>query len=96
MSYIDGVTPIEQARALGPTVGAELRRIGISTKEELLEIGWQEAWVRLIERYPGRLNRNCAYGLAAAVLDIDWRQLPPGVKQEIATLAQQLRRRLVL
>ena len=52
--------------------------------------------MRLIERYPGRLNRNCAYGLAAAVLNIDWRQLPAEVKQEIATMAQQLRRRLVL
>lgn len=90
------MTPIERAPGLGPRMGAELRRVGIATREELLEIGWQEAWVRLIEKYPGRLNRNAAYGLAAAVLDVDWRRLPAEVKQEVLVMAQQLRRHLLL
>ena len=77
-------------------MGAELRRVGIATREELVEIGWQEAWARLIEKYPGRLNRNAAYGLAAAVLGVDWRLLPAEVKQEVLALSQQLRRHLIL
>jgi hypothetical protein len=90
------VTPIEQAKGLGPTMGGELRRVGIATREELAAIGWQEAWARLIEKYPGRLNRNAAYGLAAAVLDVDWRQLPAEVRQEVLALSQQFRRNLIL
>jgi hypothetical protein len=77
-------------------MGAELRRVGITTREELLATGWQEAWARLIEKYPGRLNRNAAYGLAAAVLGVDWRQLPAEVKREVLTLSQQFRRNLIL
>lgn len=76
-------------------MGAELRRVGIATREELLEMGWQEAWARLIERFPNRLNRNAGYGLAAAVLDVDWRELPSEVKAEIFALSQQLRRLLL-
>lgn len=76
-------------------MGAELRRVGISTREELVEMGWQEAWARLIERYPGRLNRNAAYGLAAAVMGVDWRELPPEVKAEVLALSQQFRRLLL-
>ena len=90
------MTPIEKARGIGPVVSAELRRAGISTREELVAMGWQEAWARLIEYFPDRLNRNCAYGLAAAVLDIDWRELPSEVKQEILVLSQQWRRHLLL
>lgn len=94
--FTRGVTPIEQARGLGPTMGAELRRVGITTKEELIAIGWQEAWALLIERYPGRLNRNAGYGLAAAVLEMDWRELPAEVKAEVLALSQQFRRHLIL
>jgi nucleotidyltransferase/DNA polymerase involved in DNA repair len=90
------LTPIEKAQGLGPTMGAELRRVGIASKEELQAIGLQDAWARLIERYPGRLNRNAAYGLAAAVLEMDWRRLPAEVKAEILTMSQQLRRHLIL
>ena len=94
--FTRGVTPIEQARGLGPTMGTELRRVGITTKEELIAIGWQEAWALLIERYPGRLNRNAGYGLAAAVLEMDWRELPAEVKAEVLALSQQFRRHLIL
>ena len=72
-----------------------MRRVGIATKEELIAVGWQEAWARLIERYPGRLNRNAAYGLAAAVLEMDWRELPVEVKAEVLALSQQFRRLLL-
>jgi len=77
-------------------VGAELRRAGIATVEDLRALGWQEAWARLIEHYPARLNRNAGYGLAGAVLDCDWRLLPAEVKREVTALAQQFRRHLVL
>lgn len=73
-----------------------MRRAGIATVEELRALGWQEAWARLIEHYPARLNRNAGYGLAGAALDCDWRLLPAEVKREVAALAQQFRRHLVL
>lgn len=73
-----------------------MRRAGIATVEDLRALGWQETWARLIELYPARLNRNAGYGLAGAVLDCDWRQLPAEVKREVAALAQQFRRHLVL
>jgi hypothetical protein len=84
------MTPIEQARNLGPTSAAVLRRAGVGTVEELREIGWQEAWARVVALFPNRRNANMGYGLAGADLDIDWRALPPEIKAEVKAMLARL------
>ncbi len=85
------MTPIERARNLGPTTAAEMRRAGIATVEDLREMGWQEAWARVVEMFPNRRNANMGYGLAGADLAIDWRELPPEVKAEVKSMLARLR-----
>lgn len=85
------MTPIEQARNLGPITAAELRRAGIRTVEDLRAMGWQEAWAKLVDVFPNRRNANMGYALAGADLDIDWRELPPAVKAEVLARLARLR-----
>lgn len=85
-------TPIEQARNLGPVTCRELRSIGIQTVERLREIGWQEAWELWRESYPVRNNLNAGYGIAAAAEDLDWRQLPGWLKEEVHRLRRRPQR----
>ncbi|MBM3755694.1 MAG: hypothetical protein FJW38_17125 [Acidobacteria bacterium] len=84
------MTPIEDARNLGPKSAAVLRRAGVRTVEDLREMGWQEAWARVVEIFPNRRNTNMGYGLAGACLDVDWRKLPAEVRAEV--LANRIRR----
>ncbi|MBL8209270.1 MAG: TfoX/Sxy family DNA transformation protein [Bryobacterales bacterium] len=76
-------TAIEKARNLGPVMGAELRPLGIDTLEALREVGWQEAWDRLCDRYPVRTHLLCGYALLGAEMDLDCMKLPDALKVKV-------------
>lgn len=77
------MTPIEKGRNLGPVIGGELRELGISTLEQLQQLGWPEAWLRLCMLRPDRNHLMCGYALAGAEMDLDISRLPAGVKAEV-------------
>ena len=85
------MTPLEDARNLGPTTAAELATVGIATLEHLRAIGWAEAFERWIVAYPERLNLNALTALIGAVEDEDWRRLPADRQTEARALVQELR-----
>ena len=85
-------TPIEEGRSLGPKSGAALRRVGVTTVEELQELGWEEALIRLAEDDPRWINANMAYGLMAAIDGIDWRTLGAERKAAAQRACARLRR----
>ena len=59
-------TPIQQAMNIGPATAPELISVGVPTLEALQEIGWEEAYERIIARYPDRLHSMYAYALIGA------------------------------
>lgn len=83
---------IEQARNIGPTVGAELRTCGIITVEHLSALGWQEAWARLCAQHPARMHLVCGYALLGAELSLDYRDLTPAQKDEVRREQRRIRR----
>ena len=83
-------TPIEEGRSLGPKSGAVLREVGITTVEELRELGWEEALIRVAEHDPRWINANMAY----AADDIDWRTVTPVQKAAAKRVCERLRRGL--
>lgn len=87
-----GKTPIEEARNIGPLTGSELRSIGLDTVEKLVEMGWEEAFHRLIEQHPHRINLNMLVGLIGAVEDQDWRKLDSGLKLAAKKMVKDFRR----
>ena len=85
------IAPIEEARNLGPTSGAELRSVGIDTLGKLLKLGWEEVFDRWVSAYPNRLNLNALTALIGAVEDCDWRQIPTPLKYEAKVFLKSYR-----
>jgi DNA transformation protein len=84
-------SPIEDARNLGPISGQEFRSIGIDTVEKLVEIGWREACLRLVDRYPKRINLNAFTAIIGATTGEDWRNVDPELKKEAQVLLKSLK-----
>jgi len=67
---------ISQMRNLGPATERMLRDVGINSADELRAIGAVDAFLRLQFAQSG-VSLNALYAMEAALLDIDWRELPP-------------------
>jgi DNA transformation protein len=78
---------ISDLKNLGPAMERYLGEIGITTAEQLDEVGSVEAYVRLRERFPRTINLVALYALEGALLDVHWNHLPPEVKAEIVEAA---------
>ncbi len=77
------MTPIASLRGLGPASEQLLAAIGIDSAEELDEVGAVEAYRRLRAGEVPGVTRVMLWALAAALLDLDWRELPDEVKQRL-------------
>ena len=67
---------------IGKTIAAKLESVGITTAQELREVGSREAFARLKALYPS----TCLvflYSLEGAASDTEYNRLPPDVKQSL-------------
>lgn len=76
-------------RNLGPKSRLWLAEIGINAIEDLRDIGAVEAYARLRFRFGKAITRNILHSMAAALADIDWRQLSPEHKAELDAAARE-------
>lgn len=72
-------------RNVGPKTKQWLTSVGVNTIQDLENIGAVEAYRRIREIYPDLVTLNALWSLQAAVLDIDWRDLPDGLKDQLRT-----------
>lgn len=85
-----------QMRNLGPVMERLLREIDVHSAEDLAAMGAVEAWRRIAFIHPRALNRIGLYAMAGALLDRDWRDLPPDVKADLDREAARIRAALKL
>lgn len=67
---------------IGQTMAKKLHSVGIDSAEMLCEMGAEEAFVQLKEKYPSM----CAvflYTLEGAIIDMKYHKLPNSRKQEL-------------
>lgn len=84
----DRVSEISSLRNLGGKTERWLNDLGIFTRSDLERVGSVEAYRNLRERgYP--VSMNLVWGIEGALADIDWRNLPEGLK---AGLRRQIER----
>lgn len=83
--------PIEDAINLGPATGARLREVGISTVEKLIEVGWEEAMLRMVERDAGNIHTMLAWALMGAVEDRNMNALSAAQKDAGRRFTARLR-----
>jgi DNA transformation protein len=72
-------TRLRDLRNLGPASERMLVAAGITTPDELDRLGSVEAYQRAIAA-GGHPSLNFLWSLDAALLDVDWRDLPPDRK----------------
>ena len=79
------MSELTSLRNIGKTLEEKLKSVGIMTAEELIEIGSEEAYVRLKLRYPETKSMCLVhlYAIEGAVSDIEYNQLPEDVKQRL-------------
>ncbi len=74
--------PIANLRNLGPSSAAWLREINVHTLADLERLGPGPAY-RLVKQRQPDASLNLLWALAAALKDIDWRQLTDAQKQQL-------------
>ena len=77
-------------RNIGKEIEKKLKSVGISTAEELKEVGSKEAFHRLKLRYP---NVCLAFlcSLEGAISDVEYNRLPEDVKQSLKNYSDSLK-----
>ncbi|WP_438446552.1 TfoX/Sxy family DNA transformation protein [Gorillibacterium sp. sgz5001074] len=68
---------------IGPRTEWMLEAVGVHGYDELNAIGSVEAYKRLRERFPGKVNLNALYALEAALWHIHWLELLPEIKEQL-------------
>jgi DNA transformation protein len=82
---------ISTLRNLGPVMERLLAEIDVHTHDDLMELGAIEAWRRLSFIHPRTMTRLGLYAMAGALIDRDWRDLPPDLKASLDEAAAQTR-----
>ena len=90
------VTPqqlAKQLRNIGPTCATQLIRVGIDTPEKLRKLGAIKAYMMIISSggFCGTAHAAYLYALEGAILDCDWRAIPPQKKEEFKQFTASLR-----
>lgn len=78
--------PIESLPNVGPELATQLKKVGITTGEELLRAGAIGAWQRLV-RAGLRDCMNSLLALEGAIEGVRWQELPFERKQELRQMA---------
>jgi DNA transformation protein and related proteins len=74
---------ISEMKGLGPKSAERLTAIGIESSEQLEDIGAVEAYRLLKDAFPKWASLNALWGMQAALMEIDWRELPNELKDQL-------------
>src|SRR5690606_30807495 len=75
--------PIAELKNLGPSTARDLAEIGVETYSQLQEVGPVDAWHRLNELRSKQYTLVGLYALAGAILDKEWKELPPEYRTQL-------------
>jgi DNA transformation protein and related proteins len=76
---------ISDMKGLGPKSSERLAAVGIETSEQLEELGAVGTYRLLQDAFPDWVSLNMLWGMQAALMEIDWRQLPEELKDQLLT-----------
>ncbi|MEQ1946698.1 MAG: TfoX/Sxy family DNA transformation protein [Bryobacteraceae bacterium] len=76
----------------GPVCTPELKAVGIHSVEDIRKLGWVEAYLLWVSRFPNRVNVNAAIGLVSAERGVAWHQISSADKQQAQALVSRLRK----
>lgn len=74
---------ISELRGLGVVSARWLESVGINDEEDLRVLGAVEAFARVRLAAAPKASLNLLYALEAALMNVDWRSLPPELKRSL-------------
>ncbi|WP_198659120.1 TfoX/Sxy family protein [Nocardiopsis sp. FIRDI 009] len=74
---------VARLRNLGPASARMLATVGVRTAADLEALGAAEVYRRLRETGAPGLSRNLLWAMEGALLDVDWRNLPPEIRTRL-------------
>jgi len=83
----------KQLRNIGPKTAEILLAAGITSREQLIDLGAEEAFIMAMEtgRVGFGVNAAFLYALEGAILNCDWRDIGEARKREFKIFAKGLR-----
>lgn len=78
----DQESDLQQLKNLGAASVNILRAIGVSSYEDLAQIGSVEAYRRIKARGIS-VSKVMLYALEGALINVHWKELPPDVKERL-------------
>ena len=82
---MDRTKSIKGMENIGGKIAGKLDAIGVKTLEDIEKIGPVNIYKKLVRKYPDQTLPKCyyLYSLQAAIMGIDWRELPKEIKREL-------------
>jgi hypothetical protein len=74
---------LEKLMNIGPKTADRLENVGIDSIKKLKEAGPVDVFCRLKVLYPDSTSNNALYALQAAMLNVDWREIPSQLKTDL-------------
>lgn len=84
----------QKLKNIGPEMAAKLVAAGISSPEQLRQLGAKKAFMELYKngQFCGKFSAAYLYALEGAIRDCDWREIPEDLKLEFKQYTAELRR----
>lgn len=88
---------ISEMRNLGPAVESDLAAAGITTAQQVIDLGVEDTFVKMLlgRQKVGRSAKCCnalyMYAIHGAIHDLDWRDLPEELKDKFKAFTSELR-----
>lgn len=82
---MDRTKSIKGMKNIGGTIARKLDTVGVKTLEDIEKVGPVNIYKKLVRKYPDQTLPKCyyLYSLQAAIMGIDWRELPKEIKREL-------------
>jgi TfoX C-terminal domain len=85
-------TLLKNVKNFGPVTLAEFESIGLTSLEQIEELGFEESCRRYIETYPKRLNANAFLAILCALERTVWTQATPSQRAAAHRMTKKLKR----
>lgn len=85
---------ITDLKNLGPSSEKEFHRAGIKSAQQLLKMGWEKAYTKIVSRNSKNCHSMFAYAIIGAVKNQEWSRISEDDKLAARLVSQQLREKM--
>lgn len=88
---MEGPLPLSRVKNFGPVTRAEFESMGLTTLEQVKNLGFEDTCRRWVQYYPERLNANAFIGVICSIEDTVWSKATLQQRREAHAMVRELR-----